>query len=275
MNDTSTTQLEIYASLSRELAGLKLGEGKRVLQASDFPAQIAERSMFDGLVIDRPMSRWVGDADPPTELFEILDRAHGHDWYAEAEGYRRIGLWLFHLLFSGRRFAGLDLCHTQTKARTLWVVLEPMLPEHGFLTFDAQPRAVSYTYHPAQPVRHPFADFYRIHNETDRPMFRFGWTDPTQRYQGDPHQADQIILSLTHAGLVEFACLLLDFALPESTLNEINLETPFIGYAGTRPLSLEARFWLPGSFGFYCDSLDQLTLPEAPQAQHNIDAREG
>src|SRR5690606_19256887 len=118
-----------------------------------------------------------------------------------------------HLLFSGRRFAGLELDHPQTKISTLWVAVEPMLDDQGFLRFDTnQPRATSYAYYPSLPVRHPFADTNRIHHEADRPMFRFGWSDQTLRYQGNPHNADQIILSISPVGLAELAGLLLDFS---------------------------------------------------------------
>ena len=256
-----STNLDLYTNLSLELAKLQLGDGGRVLQASDFPEQLAERAAFNDLVINRPMKRWIGGNDTYQEPFEILDLSLGHDWYAEAEGYRKIGLWMFHLLFSSRRYAGLELVHPQTKISTLWVAVEPMLYEYSLLRFDtSQPRATSYEYYPSQPVRHPFADTNRIYNEADRPMFRFGWSDQTLRYQGNPHNADQIILSMTPVGLAELAGLLLDFSHPGSPLDEINLEPPFVGFAGTRPLSLEARFWLPGSLGFYCDRLDQLTL---------------
>ena len=93
-------------------------------------------------------------------------------------------------------------------------------------------------------------------------MFRFGWSEDGARFKADPSEADQVIVAVTPDGLAAFAALLLDFAMPWSECNELNLEPPFIGFAGTRPLSLEARFWLPGSFAFHSASLDELALPE-------------
>ena len=261
MNDVSTDNLELYGTLSSELARAGLADTARVLTLADFPSQFTDRVPFDGLVIYRPTRRWIGDANFLSTPFEIQDLSLGHDWYAEAEGYRRIGLWMFHLLFSGKQFGGLELRHEQSRITNLWVSVEQKRPDDGFLKFDTVPQPVSYKYYPAECVRHPFAKHDRPHlNECDLPMFRFGWSDQTLRYQGNPDTADEIILSLTAHGLAEFATLLLDFALPGSELNEINIEPPFVGIAGTRPLSLEARLWLPGSFGFYCNSLSELVL---------------
>lgn len=43
---------------------------------------------------------------------------------------------------------------------------------------------------------------------------------------------------------------------------EINMEPPFAAFAATQPRSLEARFRLPNTLAFSCDTLDHLVLPE-------------
>ncbi|MBL4627606.1 MAG: hypothetical protein JKY00_06130 [Roseicyclus sp.] len=50
------------------------------------------------------------------------------------------------------------------------------------------------------------------------------------------------------------ASLLMDMADPIHGREEINMESPFTGFAATQPRSLEARFRLPNTLAFYCDA---------------------
>ena len=255
-----TSGLEAYAELSEDFAALRLEDAHRRLTPEDFPQDLSDLTPFDGLVISLPSRQITGSADRPKAPFEIQDVSFGHDWYAEAEGYRRIALWLFHLAFSGRDFAGLKLCHDQCRVVELWVAVERPYGRYGLIKFDKSPRVLSCEYYGSGPTRHPFFGEDRIQRDTDRPLFRFGWSDDAARFRAEPIEADQIIVSMSPEGLAAFASLLLDFAMPWSTLVEMNLEPPFVGFAGTRPLSLGARFWLPGSVAFHSDGLDTLKL---------------
>ena len=241
------------------MAALDSGVSYRHLAPADFPSELAEHLPFDGHVIRRPTRRISGSADLPKAPFEIQDVSFGHDWYAEAEGYRRISLWLFHVLFSGYDFAGLRLSHDQSQIRELWVLVERPV---SLLKYDAPARVIGYDYYGRPPIRHAFFGDDRIAQDADRPLFRFGWSNDAGRFKADPCDADQIILAISTEGLAAFAALLLDFASPWSDLDEINLEPPFTGFGGTRPLSLEARFWRPGSFGFWAQSLEELNFDD-------------
>ncbi|MBY6203053.1 hypothetical protein KUV65_16900 [Maritalea mobilis] len=257
-----TTDLSAYADLSERLATVP-ADGEMRLTPERFPSGLAEQSPFDGLVLHRPTRRLVSWAGEPDMPFEIIDQSLGHDWFALPEGYRRVALWMLHLLFSGRDWAGLRLTHGNAQIDMLWVLIERPVPRKPFLDLAAPAAYAACTYIPQEVARHPFADGAMSGGERvapeDRPMFRFGWSDEAARGRADLSEADQVILSLSPEGLVALAELLLDFARADNRQDEITLEPPNLGFAGTRPLSLEARFWLPGSFAFQAEALDGLT----------------
>ena len=259
-----TDDLSAYAALSARLPALT-SDDEVLIAPGDFAMPLTDHSRFDGLVFDTSFMReinWAGDDDLP---FEINERSLGFDAYALPEGYRRFGLWLLHLLFSGRAWAGLTLTHPKSRARSFYVHLQrPAHPAFGLQI--SQPETYSgYLYAPQEVWRHPFADHdmspvHRITPE-DRPFFAFGWTQPALRHSWNVSQADQIIYQATPTGIAAMAALLIDMAHPTLGRDEINLEPPLIGFAATQPRSLEARFWLPGSICFPEDSLDQLYMP--------------
>jgi len=132
------TDLPGYAPLSEKVAALP-AEDDLVLSPQDFPADCPDHLPFDGLVIDTNYQRqlgWPGEGDCP---FEVIDRAFGFKVMALPEGYRRFGLWLVHLLFSGREWAGLELTHPKSRARVFYArVLHPI--EHYYGVQRAGPR---------------------------------------------------------------------------------------------------------------------------------------
>lgn len=256
--------LAAYSQLAARLP-LIGPEDQLAIEARDFPEPLADHTAFDGLIIDTSFTRtlaWAGDDLP----FEILDRTLGFDGYALPEGYRRIGLWLLHLLFSGRDWAGLRLTHPTSRARSFYAqILRPQPSIFGLQT-EGAPRYARYLYSPQQVWRHPFADadmspVQRIDQPQDRPFFAFGWGSGQQSDAWDIQKADQLIFQATPDGIAAMAALMFDMAHPTLGRDEINMEPPHIGFAGTQPRSIEARFWLPGSFAFYADDLDGLSLP--------------
>ncbi|MBF9045336.1 hypothetical protein HKCCE4037_18510 [Rhodobacterales bacterium HKCCE4037] len=252
------TDLEAYAPLSGTVAALGLDEEAR-FGPEVFPGALDELTSVGGLVLRGPGRRFVSNADTPNLPFEMVDIALAHDWFAERETYRRVGLWLLHLLFCGRSFAGLRLTHPESRLGTLWVHLEREDARRGgLLRAERRVDYLRYDHFRMPVVRHPFALPGERVADADRPMFRFGWSDAGARCAGDYGAADEMILSLTPDGLCAMASLLMDFAADDNAVDEMNLETPVLGFAATQPLSVEARFWLPGSFGFYAETLAQM-----------------
>jgi len=123
----------------------------------------------------------------------------------------------------------------------------------------------SYEYGPQEVWRHPFADaamapVHRV-EELDRPFFALGWSKDADRMQFDTAKADQLILEATPEGIAAMACVLMDMAHPTLGRDEINMEPPLVGFAGTQPRSLEARFWLPGAICFAAEDVASVKIP--------------
>lgn len=261
---TSQFNLAEYATLSAKAATLSV-DNEMIFTPADFPESLADHTSFDGLVIDTSFVRtmgWAGEGDLP---FEITDQNLGFEGFAEPEGFRRVGLWLMHLLLSGREWAGLKLKHNASRAQYLYAYIQRPVPRDHHLKQAAPILYSEYEYWPQEVWRHPFADarmspVHRV-EEQDRPFFAFGWSRDANQCQFDPEKADQIVLDATPEGIAAMACLLMDMAHPILGREEINMEAPLIGFAGTQHRSIEARFWLPNTLAFYCDTLDELVLP--------------
>ncbi len=251
------TDLGAYAALAEQVAGLEAHAGQFRFTPEHFEATCAEVLEVAGLVIRKPTKRILGYAGLPKLPFEVQDMTFGHDWYAERETYRRIGLWMLDVLFSGRDYAGLSLIHPKSQIAEFYVFVEREVVRPVLLRDAGPTRYVSFDYIPMELPRHPLSDPSEGGVEL-RPMFRFGWRDTGARFRGDPETADQVILSFTPEGLCAMAQILLDFAMPWGTRDEINFEPPVVGFGGAQPLSLEARFWLPGSIAFHTETLGQM-----------------
>lgn len=267
MTGKNMADLAAYAALSNRLR--QMGQDDELtIRPGDFGDGPADHTDFDGMVINTAYQRlicWPGEGDFP---FELIDRSAGFEGFALPESYRRFGLWMLHVLLSGRDWAGLNLTHPASHAQHFYLhIAHPTAPYSG-LQRDARPGFSGYVYCPTEVWRHPFADHgmtpvQRV-EEHDRPLFAFGWRDTQAAYRWDIAKADQIILQATPDGIAAMAALMIDMGHPTLGRDEINLEPPIIGFAATQPRSLEARFWLPGSIAFPGDDLDSLFLPPRP-----------
>ncbi|OAN77329.1 hypothetical protein A8B78_14510 [Jannaschia sp. EhC01] len=262
---TSTTDLNVYASLSERAVALS-ADDDLIFTSADFPKTLPDHTVFDGFAIDTGFRRsmgWAGEGDMP---FEIVDQSPGFNAVADREGYRRIGLWLMHLLLSDRDWAGLTLTHPESHVQVFYArIARPALRDHK-LVQTAPITFASYEYWPQEVWRHPFADaaMAPVHRvaEQDRPFFAFGWSDDADRMRFDPAKADQLILEATPEGIAAMACVLMDMAHETLGREEINMEPPLIGFAGTRPRSLEARFWLPDAICFAAPDVASVRIPQ-------------
>jgi len=109
-------------------------------------------------------------------------------------------------------------------------------------------RPVSYTYFPSIPARHPWVG--DAPDPDDLPAFLL--TDREElggANEDDWAKRDTVVGFGSAWGTVRLAAFLLDIGNPECTADEFQLEGE-TGFRGVAPLSAEARFWLPGSFGW-------------------------
>ena len=262
------TDLAAYAPIAARVADLAEDE-ELLIAATAFADPLPAVQPFREMILDTAFRRFIGAPGPGEDRpFELLDQTQGFELYIEAEPLRRLGLWLLHLLFSGRDWAGLDLSHPVSRAKWLYVEIIETGPADSFLSVAEPPRFTSYEHWPQEVRRHAFAEAamagaVRVAPE-DRPRFAFGWSDPDWNAAWSPRTADQIIWQLTPRGLCALASLFFDMGHPILGLTEVDMEPPIVGFAATHPRSIEARFWLPGSMGFYADSLDGIRLPPWP-----------
>lgn len=265
-----TSDLSAYAALAAKLP-LMTAEDNLLIGKDDFPFPLDALTPFDGMVLDTARIRhlhWAGEGDLP---FEVIDRVRGFDGFAMPEGYRRFGLWLLHLLFSGREWAGLELTHPKSRAATFYAHIQHPAEYLAGLRIGQRATYSGYDYWPQEVTRHAFAGsamtpVQRLDHENDRPFFTFGWSQKNIQHQWNYAKADQIIFDATPPGIAALAALMIDMAHPSLGRDEVNIEAPVIGYAATQPRSIEARFWLPGSFAFPEDKLDDLWLAPFPAA---------
>ena len=263
------TDLADYAELAARIAAL--GEEDEItIKADDLAKDLPEVQPFGDMIIDTSYRRFIGWAGPGEDRpFDLMGRSHGFITYIEADPLRRVGLWLLHLLFSGRAWAGLALSHPGSRARWLYVQVNRPAPLRGGLHSEMDLRYTAYEHWPQEVRRHPFADITMAGVERvepdHRPLFAYGWSAPDYNGTFPAKTADQIIWDLTPEGLCALASLFFDMGHATLGHNEVDMEPPHVGFAATQPRSIAARVWLPGSFGFYAHSLSGITLPPWPE----------
>ncbi len=121
--------------------------------------------------------------------------------------------------------------------------------ERTYKTFHYFPEAIS---------KFPFKKENGIPIE-NTPSFYFGWYNQSTNIK-KASNADQLIIKLNTEALCNLTELFFNIGNKQNKQNEICLEHPLNGFGGVGYNSIEARFWLPDSFGFYSSSLDDLSF---------------
>ena len=244
-----------------QLHNLKQGEELPLLK-SDFEG-FEQAVPFPDLIIAK-RNRHIGYAGGGEKLpFEIMHQIGAVDFYGYKSSYEALGLYFFQLLFSSESYVHLKLTRPQSEIQDLFLHIDRTVVKDPFLKTTPL-ESVQYDYFREIVEKFPLSGngfSERRLDDEDCPIFLFGWSDDQKSYSEDRIQhADQLILNLTLDGLCALATLFLDMAAQENVQNEVCLEHPSLGFGGVGPNSLEARFWLPNSFGFFCDSLDDLGI---------------
>lgn len=209
-------------------------------------------------ILFRKGGRFIGYAPPENLPFEICDRVESYDCYAYKKSYTTLGIILFELLFSSQPYIEINILNNQSEIKQLFVYVNrenksALLP---FLKVKQKEIFESFEFFPAKIDKYPFTDI--IDNE-NLPTFHFSCSN----YQ-DIHtknrieKADQLILSTSISGLVFIAELFLNIGRIGNKQDEICLENPLYGVGGVSQTSIEARLWLPNSFGFYTEKIEDL-----------------
>tara|TARA_R110002020_G_scaffold23460_3_gene78001 strand:- start:593 stop:1342 length:750 start_codon:yes stop_codon:yes gene_type:complete len=209
-------------------------------------------------ILFRKMSRYIGYC-PSEELpFEIYDKADSFDCYAYKESYTLLGIILCELLFGNQSFIEITVPNRQSEIKQLFVYVSrgnnPAL--YPFLKVKQHETYHSFEYFSQNIGKYPFIDLYGNENV---PTFRFSSKNHQDKQgKNQIEKADQLILSTSITGLIRMAELFFNIGKKDNKQNEICLENPLYGVGGVSETSVEARFWLPDSFGFYTDKIDDL-----------------
>lgn len=246
-----------YSTLLNSLRDLPAdGRGARFRFEPDcFTLPLSGEQPFGNLVLNPNRLYYSSDADPRSAPFEVTHRHPVVDWFAPPEGWQWVGLWLLHLLFSGRQWAGLRLTHPRNRQiRHLFVCCERVGARLYGLEAATPLGYSAFTYWPRQVNRNLLVDPER---EADWPGIYFSWSNEEARRERRRSRVDQLVVRVTPEGLCMLASALLDFGRSDNDQDEIDVESQLVDRA-----SIAARFWLPGSFGFPETMLDELHYHE-------------
>lgn len=223
------------------------------------PIDLSRPYALDRLIVRKGI-RFVGDA-ASASAFEIVHRANASEWYAHKEGYTELGLLLLASLLQGRETVEITLGHPTSQIKQLFVYMRPR-EISMFLKVERPEMYASFEYYVQEVHKFPFSWPQQNPRDFDPealPELVLSCSDYHANHADDAFEkADQLVVILEVPGLLSLAELWLDMGTEANERDEVCLENPLYGFGGVSQRSVEARFWLPGSLGFYTDELDDL-----------------
>lgn len=214
-------------------------------------------------ILIRKQNRFIGYTDDKQLPFERFEKANGVDIYAYKNTLTFLGILLLELLFHSKTdFIEIKLPQPQSEIKQLYVYLdrEHNPTTHTGLQIEQEETYSAFKYF-AQAV-----DKFPLTSSSDRvitadamPYFSLACSDYQSnftKYYID--KADQLILTISTSSLVQMSELFLDIGRVENKQTEVCLENPLTGFGGVSERSIDARFWLPNSFGFYTEDINEL-----------------
>jgi len=176
-------------------------------------------------------------------------RADMVDFHADKSTYRHLGLLILAVVFQAQaEEVQIELTHPASAIKLLAIESPLKGPDDIGAGYNTRPYVFSYWPGPTSRIPWvPPADLshlpcFYLTNQED-------CVGPTEE---DRANRDTVRGFGTDKGSVRLAELLLNAGQPDNPVDEYNLEGDG-GYRGVGYLSAEARFWLPGSFGWDSD----------------------
>lgn len=166
-------------------------------------------------------------------------------FYSNAETFRSLALLILAVVFRATPRVTVNLTHPESVIRRLvvrsqWASLSKS--PHGFCC-----RPEFFHYWTGAALRHPWTlerpDVHLL------PQFELTNIKDAVYSEAERKARDTVIGFGTDAGAVRLAELLLNFSRPQCKIDEIELEGE-AGFRGVAPMSAEAHFRLPDSFGW-------------------------
>lgn len=210
----------------------------------------------------RKTERFMGYAGDNNLPFESFDHINGVDFYAYKSTYTTLGILSFELLFSDEKYIEIQVQHSQSQIRQFFIYLdkENRHPTHTELQIGQKETYTFFRYFPQEVDKFPLSSFTKRGIIKDAlPHFGLGCSNYHSNFKKDyVEKADQLVLTITVTSLIQLAELWLDIGLNKNKQSEICLENPLYGFGGVNKRSIETRFWLPNSFGFYTENINDL-----------------
>lgn len=211
-------------------------------------------------ILFRKRSRFTGYVPQEDLPFEICDSVESIDCYAYKKSYTTLGIILLELLFSNLSYLEINISNKQSEIRQFFIYVDrknnnSLFP---FLKVEQKETYKSFEYFSAKIDRYPFA---YISDNQFLPTFHYSCSNYKDIHTKNRiEKADQLILTVSISGLIYISELFLNIGKTENKQDEICLENPLYGVGGVSQTSIEARFWLPNSFGFYTEKIEELTF---------------
>ncbi len=187
------------------------------------------------------------------------------DCYAYKSTHTLLGIFLFELLFSDQSYMELKIQNQRSDFKQLFVYVdrENRPAFKHLLEIENKETYKSFEYYPQEVGKFPLSQFYQnprsVVSKDDLVTFLFGCSDDRYTFSKEfIEKSDQLVISTTTNGLIQFAELLLDIGIHRNQIDEICLENPIYGFGGVSEKSIEARLWLPNSLGFKTEKLEDL-----------------
>lgn len=259
--------------LIQELNNLKVNECIKydLNKISTIPAEIE----ISDLILEK-RKRWIGFCLPNSNLpFEIQHTLQAVDWYGYKETYAVIGLSIISLLFKKTDYIKLKVTHPISEIPTIYIYFDKGSSKKASLVEEGNSINKSYEYFRFEVEKFPFSGVSSSKRnvfEADLPSFTYGWENGNFNSSTSDaiKNANQVIISLTAKGVRELGALFLDMSARKNEQTEVCLENPSLGFGGVCEHSLEARFWLPNSFGFHSENINDLILTQNHPDQKKV-----
>lgn len=174
------------------------------------------------------------------------------EWYARKELFSSIGLAIFACTFE-QKVLEISLTHEESDVSTIVIDGSDICRLSGFM--DSRFTLESFEYWPGEITKHPWWP-----DSASNPPHDLPWVCLTNQddfvVTEEQWKARDLLRGFgSIRGSLRLAELLLDFGRPSNQRLEVVLEGE-AGFRGVASQSAECTFWLPGSFGWRVDSLD-------------------
>lgn len=246
-------------NLIQQLKALQHDQTEYSFTKADFP-DFSGKETFDQLVIYDGGHRNVSfclDDQLPVEVIHNNPRA---EFLGYKESFLQLGINLVGMVLHQKKVLEISLTHPKSKISKLFMYAEEQIPiQSNFVKYSYQLDIEKFNFFPQEVSRIPFASYSkRAILDEHRPGFHYAWADQEENHK-QTTPPDYVVIQAPVEGLLALAELFMDFGRNENKVDEINLETSLYGgMEGSRLGSIETRFWLPGSFLFPEDHLDDI-----------------